>query len=256
MRKYGAGFHRKLEALLLLASGLMIFKLYVSGNLSHILADRMLPFSIIALVLFSVISVCLFQSGKTHVSSCDCCGCETSNKKQVIYPYLLFGIPLFLGFIMTDFSLSEQALANKGLQNGTFSTKKMEEGSYDLEKDAIQVTDENYFEVFNHLYTFLDDMEGKQISLAGFVYREPDFPNNQIAIARLTMTCCIADANVYGFIFRGDVEKLKTNQWYEVQGKIGKETYKGEVIPVIRLNTFNQIQPPKEQYLSEYTSIE
>ena len=65
-------FIQRLEGLLLLGLGLMIFKLYVSGHLTKLIAPKMVPYALAALFAFLVISLLRMKKQKHGVHHCDC----------------------------------------------------------------------------------------------------------------------------------------------------------------------------------------
>ncbi|MFD6210344.1 TIGR03943 family putative permease subunit [Peribacillus sp. NPDC060253] len=247
----------KFEALLLLGLGLMIFKLYVSGNLTQLIAPKMLSYSLISLAAFLIVGCLRMKKEKNNVH---CCGCVTDQEKSKssltsISKYGLFLIPILLGFTLTNFTLSEDVLAKRGIVQKQIQSDDTAKNETFHQHDVIKVDDKNYFQVLDYLMTNIEDIEGRKIEISGFVYRENQFPKNQIAIARLSMTCCIVDANLYGYQVNGHVKKMKTNSWYTIQGKLTKGSYNGETVPVIQLITSKKIQAPKDVYLYEYVDI-
>jgi putative membrane protein len=245
----------KLEGLLLLGIGLMIFKLYVSGNLTELIAPKMVPYALIALIAFFIISILRIKKEKKVTHSCECDSCENTSLLPSMAKYSLFLVPILLGFILTDFTLSGEVLAKRGItqQEQTQSTNSANAGNH--QNDLIQVSDDNYFQVLDYVMNDLDNIDGKEIKLSGFVYREDGFSKNQIALARLSMTCCVVDANIYAYMIKGDVVPMQTDKWYTIRGELKKETYKGQDIPVIHLKESTEIDPPKDAYLYEYVQL-
>jgi uncharacterized repeat protein (TIGR03943 family) len=167
----------------------------------------------------------------------------------------LFFLPILLGFILTDFTLSGEVLAKRGMAK----QQAQMVSSYDSGKHAngekISVTDDNYFEVLDDLLNNLDTIEGKEIEISGFIYREDTFTKKQMAISRLSMSCCVVDATLYGYMVNGNVQGMKTNDWYTITGTLKKGSYKGEPVPVIDLKESKKIKAPEEAYLYENVQI-
>jgi uncharacterized repeat protein (TIGR03943 family) len=250
MKRY---FIQKLEGLLLLGLGLMIFKLYVSGHLTKLIAPKMVPYALAALFAFLVISLLRLKKQKHGAHHCDC---ESNGESSsLVLKYSLFFVPILLGFILTDFTLSGEVLENRGMAK----QQAQKVSSYDSGKHAneekISVTDDNYFEVLDDLLNNLDSIEGKEIELSGFIYREDTFTKKQMAISRLSMSCCVVDATLYGYMVNGNVEGMKTNDWYTITGTLKKGSYKGEPVPVIDLKESKKIKAPEEAYLYENVQI-
>ncbi|MGG4265563.1 TIGR03943 family putative permease subunit [Peribacillus simplex] len=248
-------FTQRLEGLLLLGLGLMIFKLYVSGHLTKLIAPKMIPYALAALFAFLVISFLRMKNQKQGPHHCDCASNGESSPSALVLKYSLFFIPILLGFILTDFTLSGEVLAKRGMA----SQQPQKVSSYDKGKHAdgekITVTDDNYFEVLDDLLNNLDTIKGKEIELTGFIYREDTFTEKQMAISRLSMSCCVVDATLYGYIVNGNVEGMKTNDWYTITGTLKKGSYKGEDVPVINIIGAKKIKAPKDVYLYENVEI-
>ncbi|MCK2017183.1 TIGR03943 family putative permease subunit [Peribacillus frigoritolerans] len=244
-------FIQRLEGLLLLGLGLMIFKLYVSGYLTKLIAPKMVPYALAALFAFLVSSLLRMKKQKQSEQHCDC----GSNGESSVLKYGLFFLPILLGFILTDFTLSGEVLAKRGMAK----QQAQMVSSYDSGKHAngekISVTDDNYFEVLDDLLNNLDTIEGKEIEISGFIYREDTFTKKQMAISRLSMSCCVVDATLYGYMVNGNVEGMKTNDWYTITGTLKKGSYKGEPVPVIDLKESKKIKAPEEAYLYENVQI-
>ncbi|KQU15091.1 MULTISPECIES: TIGR03943 family putative permease subunit [Peribacillus] len=248
-------FIQRLEGLLLLGLGLMIFKLYVSGHLTKLIAPKMVPYALAALFAFLVISLLRMKKQKQSLHNCECESHRESSPAMKVLKYSLFFIPIMLGFILTDFTLSGEVLAKRGMaQQQTPLVSSYDAGKH-VNSEKISVTDDNYFEVLDDLLNNLDTIEGKEIELSGFIYREDSFKEKQMAIARLSMSCCVVDATLYGYMVNGNVKNMKTNDWYTITGTLKKGSYKGEAVPVIDLKESKKIKAPEEAYLYENVEI-
>ncbi|MFA9456930.1 TIGR03943 family protein [Halalkalibacter sp. AB-rgal2] len=119
-----------------------------------------------------------------------------------------------------------------------------------LEEDTVIVTEENYLDVMTILDLHLNDFIGKSIETVGFVFQEDDFDDDQFVVARFGMTCCIADASVYGTMVRSDEPlELDNDTWVRVSGIIGESTYGEMRIPQIMLRGFEIIEAPDSPYV-------
>lgn len=251
----GKPFMRRLESILLLGLGLMIFKLYVSGHVTELIAPKMVPYALVALVSFFLLSFIRIKKQRESIHHCACETKQESSSSSKVLKYGLFLIPILLGFILTDFTLSGDVLAKRGMVQQQNSFMHSYGTGTHVNGEKIIVTDDNYFEVLNDLMNNLDTIVGKEIEISGFVYREKGFTENQMAIARLSMSCCVVDASLYGYMVHGNVENMKTNAWYSVTGTLKKGTYQGEPMPMIDLKKKKEIKPPEETYLYESIQI-
>ncbi|MCM3727904.1 TIGR03943 family protein [Neobacillus cucumis] len=118
-----------------------------------------------------------------------------------------------------------------------------------LKAKMINIDDVQYVNIMNIIQDNLKNMIGKTVTTKGFVYREKEFMQNQMIVARFGITCCVADASVYGMMVKGDVASLPKDKWVQVTGKIEETQYNGEDIPVIKIDQLSKITPPKQPYV-------
>lgn len=117
-------------------------------------------------------------------------------------------------------------------------------------EDIIIVTAQNYLDIMTVLDIHLDQFVGKEIVMEGFVYREPDFADNQMVVARFSMTCCVADAAVYGTMIETDMAgEFENDTWVHVRGTLDKSTYHEFTIPLIHLREITVIDEPDQPYV-------
>ena len=132
-----------------------------------------------------------------------------------------------------------------------------EENNEEVIKDIgdiyFDINDENYSVLANYLsYTdAAHKYEGKTIRLRGFSLTETYLPSKYFMIGKYLISCCAADAAYNGFIVKYDVNKVKNNTWYEIEGKlkIGKdiEEYDFMYIDVINIKEIDS--KTEEEYV-------
>jgi uncharacterized repeat protein (TIGR03943 family) len=93
-------------------------------------------------------------------------------------------------------------------------------------------------------------MNGRSVELAGFVAKGPE--GSQV-LARIILSCCAADGRPIKVGMEGNPPKdLAENTWIRVVGtysaRIAKDPVNGETIPYLAVETWEQIDPPKQQY--------
>ncbi|MEH7096558.1 TIGR03943 family putative permease subunit [Neobacillus vireti] len=118
-----------------------------------------------------------------------------------------------------------------------------------LKDNIINIDDNQYVNIMNIIQDNLNAMIGKTVTTKGFVYREKEFMQNQIIVARFGITCCVADASVYGMMAKGEVAALPKDKWVQVTGKIDQTQFNGETIPVIKINQLSKITAPQQPYV-------
>lgn len=119
-----------------------------------------------------------------------------------------------------------------------------------LTDPVIQVTDQNYLDIMTLLDLHLERFIGKEIETTGFVFREQDFPDNRLVVARFSMTCCTADAGVYGTLIEvEDAYLYELDTWLRVRGTIHKTEYHGYELPIIHLREVTVVAEPDSPYV-------
>ncbi|GAE33557.1 TIGR03943 family putative permease subunit [Halalkalibacter akibai] len=119
-----------------------------------------------------------------------------------------------------------------------------------LAEDHIIVTEENYLDMMTVLDLQLDRFIGKTIEIVGFVYREPEFEDNQLVVARFGMTCCVADASVFGTMIEADeASQLENDTWVRVTGVLDQTDYYEFRIPLVKLREIELVEQPDSPYV-------
>ncbi|MEO2074028.1 MAG: TIGR03943 family protein [Bacillus sp. (in: firmicutes)] len=245
-------------------------------------------FTLFVLLTLGVLLTIRGTAGQNHSYHCDCEG-EHSYPKSIsksVFLYVLFIFPIITGFLFSSNVLGSSVALNRTIKLGANSqetnqiknvsttTKSnsssvasspanlldnqpdpLTQSEYTQLKDKmvqaknLTITDDQYVPMMNIIQDNLPNMIGKSVTTKGFVYREKDFMQNQIIVARFGITCCVADASVYGMMTTGDVVDLQKDEWVEVTGTIEKTQYDGSSIPMLKINQISKITAPKQPYV-------
>ncbi|WP_338777733.1 TIGR03943 family protein [Metabacillus sp. FJAT-52054] len=120
------------------------------------------------------------------------------------------------------------------------------------EKDKLIFTDDHFIKMTNIMDENPGYFEGKKVEIIGFVYREPGFTDEQLAISRFGISCCVADANVYGTIAEHKgAKKFNKDQWVKAEGVLSKNEFNGKQLPVIKITKIVSIKQPENPYVYE-----
>lgn len=100
---------------------------------------------------------------------------------------------------------------------------------------SIIITDEEYYPWLNEIFNNTDKYLGYQVSIKGFVFKEPEnMSESEFVAARLMMSCCVADLAPCGIICQYDkAPELKPDTWLTVHGTICIGQYLGADQPQI-----------------------
>ncbi len=246
-------------------------------------------FSFIVLLILSIILILRGTSEKKRYSChCDGEHTYPTSIFKSIMLYGLFILPITTGFLFSDNVLDSSVAMNRPITlvsptqnndnnsetNTTSDVNKnqinsiandnvpsssqlepLSEKEYSsLQKklettNHIKMNDEFYVPIINILSENLSSMIGKTITTKGFVYREQNFFQDEIVIARFSVVCCVADSSVYGIMAKGNVAHLPKDQWIEVTGKIDQIKYDGSTVPVIKIQKLSKIPVPENPYV-------
>ncbi len=250
---------------------------------------RFIYFSFIVLLILSIILILRGTSEKKRYSChCEGEHTYPTSIFKSIMLYGLFILPITTGFLFSDNVLDSSVAMNRPItlvsptqNNDTTSDtnttsdinktqinsitndnapsssqlEPLSEKEYSsLQKKLeatshIKMNDEYYVPIINILSEDLSSMIGKTITTKGFVYREKNFFQDEIIIARFSVVCCVADASVYGIMAKGNVAHLPKDQWIEVTGRIDQIKFDGSTVPVINIQKLSKIPVPKNPYV-------
>ncbi|SDB27069.1 protein of unknown function [Desulfonatronum thiosulfatophilum] len=119
-----------------------------------------------------------------------------------------------------------------------------------LARSALTITSENFLDSMLIISAYLDRFKGRGVEFSGFVYHDGTMAENEIAVARIAVTCCLADATVYGLLVRVDELPLPANDvWVRVHGRIAATWFMDEELPMVLAERLEMIPPPDQPYV-------
>ncbi|MGG3197557.1 TIGR03943 family putative permease subunit [Priestia aryabhattai] len=140
----------------------------------------------------------------------------------------------------------------------SIAAKVAPKGFYELlekklvKQPKISINNTDYIPVMNIIENNANQFIGKKVEVNGFVYREKGFKDNQFVVARFGISCCAADASVYGLLSTlENASTLKKDTWVHIKGIIQKTTYNGENVPYIQVQQIESIDQPDNPYVYE-----
>ena len=83
------------------------------------------------------------------------------------------------------------------------------------QEETIVLTDENFVEINNDIFTYPENYVGRKITYEGFMYYEQDY----IVVARFNY-CCGFDKYIIGLQCISDIQMPEEDEWVKVEGKI------------------------------------
>jgi putative membrane protein len=121
----------------------------------------------------------------------------------------------------------------------------------ELQKEEIIVVKEDtYLDIMTIFDMYLEEFKGKKVEMMGFVYREEGVAEDEMVVARFSMTCCTADSAVYGLLVRGEeTKKYREDTWVRITGTLDQSEYDDWIIPIIQLDTIEEVETPETPYV-------
>lgn len=117
----------------------------------------------------------------------------------------------------------------------------------DEENRSITVHDEDFYAWILQLCYYPDRYDGFTIHIHGSVYHDDTMNENEFAVTRLLMTCCVADLSNCGpLCIWDDADTLTPDAWVNVTGTYHYDKNKGMEITVSDVQSAG---PAKEQYI-------
>jgi uncharacterized repeat protein (TIGR03943 family) len=249
---------------------LMFLRLIVSDSLTYYLSPEMHPYLYAAtciLGLLSIVQLFAADDDETHGHHGDHHHALPTRGLSALVFYCLFLFPIISGFAFPDHTLGSDVAADRQIRRSALSAPSNEENnsganaqpiSHDqfdqlknhvLSSRKIRIDPENYAYIMTIIEQNIDHLKGKQVELTGFVFRDQSVAANEIITARFVITCCIADASVYGMLTRGEVGHLKKDTWVRVAGRLNTSVSNEHVLPVLDVEQITPVSQPKNPYV-------
>ncbi|BBN99574.1 TIGR03943 family putative permease subunit [Sporolactobacillus terrae] len=266
------GFHHYLRGIVLGAMALFLFRMTLYGDLKYYLAPKLMIYTHISIVALALLSLVHFVlPPEHHHESCDSCTHHHALPKKglpTLIFFSLFFLPIATGFAFPHHTLGEDAAANRmmnknlakqaqgassapaGAQRTPISQQQFDGLKKKLLRQRqITVDDTYYTYILNLLNQDPEIFKGKPLVLKGFVYRGKQTAPGEIMTARFGISCCIADASVYGLLTRGAVSELKKDSWIRVSGILDVTKHAGVPVPVLTRSKIQKIKEPRHPYV-------
>ncbi|MDQ0256341.1 putative membrane protein [Evansella vedderi] len=262
-------FHTQeaIKAIILLLFSGFIFMLHHTGEIIKFINPQYTAFSQIASVIFLFlffIQVPRIFISKEQAEDHDYCtilGCnhEVGSARKVplksvlIYSIVLF--PLVTGFLLPYKDLGAAEAVKRGIcytpneqhlhhsEELVTSNKVFHEM---MESPVLILNNLNFSVYVNNILTYPEFFDGKPLVLEGFILVGDDHP----FLARFLVTHCVADAHVTGLLLSSDDNNLRNaNDWVKVYGLVDTIENNGQVLPIIQVKEWKQIDQPKIPYV-------
>ncbi|MBP3765860.1 MAG: DUF1980 domain-containing protein [Bacilli bacterium] len=227
---------------------LIILYLWCSNNLVNILAPQMQVYVKLSLIPLLLIGLVFLLNNNI--------------KYKFKVSDLVLLLPLIMIILSGDFRLTSKLATNRD----TLITKEDSKIDDNYKEDEIDITKYNFesvdFDVIDPSYGGISDYLmyttdpdyyiGKTIRFRGLSLKNSKIVSgNYFIIGKYLITCCAADAGFVGFVVNYDVNEIKDNTWYEVEGVLKKVRLKdGTYVVGVKVVNIKEIDSKSEnQYV-------
>ncbi len=211
-----------------------------TGNLSNYINARFVWLSYVATGLFFALGVASAVQVITHTRAG-----ATVNARALTWGVLVVGaVPLVFGVMIPSKPLGAEAV------NGSISTTAVR----GTNSTTFAIAPENR-NILDWLRSFNDSADytifnGQPVDIIGFVYREPDFAEDQFMVARFTLSCCVADASALGLpVTYTGAGELEEGAWVHVIGQMKVGDFGEDLMPIIQPDDIVTVEQPEHPYL-------
>jgi putative membrane protein len=232
--------------------GLSIYFAYniITGNLANYINERFAWLAYLAVILFGLLGMASFISLRRgdHVHH-DCCHTDDRDHADHSHEQIGWGIiavvavPLLLGTLVPSRPLGAEAVDNISITPLTFGAANI------LTKNPLERNVLDWLRVFSQEETPAA-FNGEQADVVGFVYREPDFPENTFMVARFTVSCCVADASAIGLpVYWENPADVPDGGWVRVTGAFDAGEFNDQETPILVAQNIDSVEQPEHPYL-------
>ncbi|NQX49839.1 TIGR03943 family protein [Paenibacillus tritici] len=266
--------HYLFRAVILLAFALYIGHLVQQDALHYYVAPKLARWIRLCPVPLCLMALSLGLQAVLGRSAA-LCDCEHRLPRSGLGSSALYGLfllPLLLGFLLPDRALGSAAAAKKGIVlsytaaepgNGAkFTPSNPYEAEFAelagklYEQPVIPVHSEIFSETLGAMNLYKSQFEGKEITVSGFLYREPQGAGQPgYAVSRFLVQCCTADATPFGILLQpGTQISLPADTWIEVRGKLHVALFEGVETLQIAPERITAMAAPSTPYV--YTNAD
>ncbi len=126
---------------------------------------------------------------------------------------------------------------------------------FDIEADVIEIEDRDFAIWYRDMMEELQKYQGKTVKFKGLIARDKKIPDDELAIGRHIMTCCIDDIQYGGVVCKlKNATDYKTHDWAVIKGKINLEKNKlyRSLGPVITIEEIQRCEPLEDSVATFY----
>jgi uncharacterized repeat protein (TIGR03943 family) len=240
---------RETQNILLVLLGGALLKLALTGTYLRYVKESLQPWLLVTggvMVVLALVSIARdirtgqSQSGQAQPSGVEHAGHEHGSSRS---PWMLL-LPVLAVFLISPPALGADTV-NRSDRNAA-QEAKASSGFAPLPSDEVVPLTISEF-VTRTAWDDSGSLDDRTVKLTGFVVRK----DADVFIARLTISCCAADASpVKAKMVGQDFAALPTDQWVEATGRVvpGSATKESAFVPTFTVSQVVPITAPEDTY--------
>jgi putative membrane protein len=241
--------------------GLSVYFAYniLTGNLANYINERFVWLSYVAVALFFILGAAslwsLLRENNQHTHAHD----HEDHDHEHSHDHAegqrhgigwgmiaIVAMPLVLGVLIPSKPLGAEAV------DGAIATQQLTYGGATitvLNKPPLERNVLDWLRAFSRTEMY-SDFNGEQADVIGFVYREPDYPENTFLVARFTISCCVADASAIGLPVQWQgTDAIPEGSWVRVTGDFDAGQFADRETPILVAQAVETVDQPEHPYL-------
>ena len=235
---------RETQNILLVLLGGALLKLALTGTYLRYVKESLQPWLVgtgAVMVVLALVSIVRdIRGGQEQPSGVEHAGHEHGTSRS---PWMLL-LPVFAVFLISPPALGADVV-NRSDRNAA-QEAKASSGFAPLPSDEVVPLTITEF-VTRTAWDDSGSLDDRTVKLTGFVVRK----DADVFIARLTISCCAADASpVKAKMVGQDLAALPTDQWVEATGRVvpGSATKESAFVPTFTVTQVVPIAAPEDTY--------
>lgn len=247
---------RLLKTIALAGLGVYLFSRLADGSVYFYINQRFVSLTLLASVGFILVGASLYRRPSHHHAhdemgdgSHDHDHTDHDHSHLTWFGLLIILLPLILGWLVPPKPLGANAFSNREINVGNLQPIA---ASGNNEKMGLISGEKNIVDWLIDIQNSASpsDLQGQEVHVTGFVYRDERFGEDQFLVGRFIVSCCVADASPVGLVVQGaETADFEDDQWIEVQGHFETGTFDGEETPILVIESIEAIEPPAQPYL-------
>ncbi|KOX12801.1 hypothetical protein ADK67_45130 [Saccharothrix sp. NRRL B-16348] len=235
---------RETQNILLVLLGGALLKLALTGTYLRYVKESLQPWLVVTggvMVVLALVSIVRdIRGGQAQAGAIEHAGHEHGTSRS---PWMLL-LPVFAVFLISPPALGADTV-NRSDRNAAQEAKASSGFAPLPSDDVVPLTISEF--VTRTAWDDSGSLDDRTVKLTGFVVRK----NADVFIARLTISCCAADASPVKAKMAGqDFAALPTDQWVEATGRVvpGSATKESAFVPTFTVSQIVPITAPEDTY--------